>query len=116
MCKYLTKDISNNVRSYGMHLYYCSKGLHKAEIIKQGQFLESNYEFDYSNEYCSKSFYDDLSNDELENIKNMIGDTPITLDDYRRGYKIDKDGFHCICDNDTGEILNTKYDKELFLA
>lgn len=108
MSKYLTKDISRNVKALGNHLYYCSKGLKKAEIIKKGQFLDSNYQFDFSNEYGGQSFFDILSDDELEDIKNKIGGEPIALDDYRKGYRI-KDGWQDFLDRDTGEIIGNGY-------
>lgn len=104
MCKYLTKDLSRNVRELGYHLYYCSKGLKKAEIVKQGQFLDSDFNFDFSNEYGGQSFFDFLSEEDLENIKDKIGGSPVSLDDYRRGY-IKNDGWQQYIDNDTGEII-----------
>lgn len=108
MSKYLTKDISRNVTSLGNHLYYCSKGLNKAEIIKEGQFLDSSFEFDFFNEYGGQSFFDELSEEKLDEIKNKIGSTPLSLDDYKRGYR-KKDGWYQYCDYDTGEIISDKY-------
>lgn len=104
MSKYLTKDLSRNVRTLGNHLYYCSKGLKKAEIIKEGQFLDSEFQFDFANEYGGQSFYDFLSEEEVEQLKEKIGGAPVTLDDYRKGYR-KKDGWYSYCDEDTGEII-----------
>lgn len=104
MCKYLTKDLSRNVKELGNHLYYCSKGLKKAEVIKQGQFLDSDYHFDFSNEYGGQSFFDLLDNDQLEEIKNKIGGEPLSIDDYRKGYR-NNNGWQEYVDSDTGEII-----------
>lgn len=104
MSKYLTKDISRNVTEFGNHLYYCSKGLKKVEIIKEGQFLDCSYQFDFANEYGGQSFFDILTDDELEEIKDKIGGKPVLLEDYRRGYRKDA-GWNEYVDKDTGEIF-----------
>lgn len=108
MSKYLTKDISRNVKELGNHLYYCSKGLKKAEIIKQGQFLDSDYNFDFSNEYGGQSFFDVLSDSELKDISDKIGGAPISIDDYKKGYRM-KNGWQEFIDTDTGEIISDGY-------
>lgn len=105
MSKYLTKDISRNVRELGNHLYYCSKGLNKAEIIKQGQFLDSEFQFDFSNEYGGQSFFDELSSEQLECLVSKIGSNPIVLDDYKKGYRLVDNGWREFFDKDTGEIF-----------
>lgn len=110
MSKYLTKDISRNVKELGNHLYYCSKGLKKAEIVKQGQFLDSDYNFDFENEYGGQSFFDMLSDDEVEKIKDKIGGNPISLDEYKQGYR-KKNGWYSFHDEDTGEIIGNVYEK-----
>ncbi|MDE6625350.1 MAG: hypothetical protein K2K56_03140 [Lachnospiraceae bacterium] len=104
MSKYLTKDLSRNVTELGCHLYYCSKGLKKAEIIKEGQFLDSSYQFDFSNEYGGQSFFDILSDTELEEIKGKIGGEPVHLEDYKKGYRKDGEWYEFV-DRDTGEIF-----------
>lgn len=108
MSKYLTKDISRNVTELGYHLYYCSKGLKKAEIIKQGQFLDSDYHFDFCNEYGGQSFFDYLSENELQEISDKIGSAPLSIEDYRRGYRV-QNGWKQFVDCDTGEIISDKY-------
>ena len=113
MCKYLTKDLSRNVTELGCHLYYCSKGLKKAEVVKEGQFLDSEYEFDFQNDYCGQTFFDFLSSDDLEDIKNKIGGQPLSLDDYRKKYRLE-DGFECAYDRDTGEIFGKMVDQSIF--
>ena len=113
MCKYLTKDLSRNVTQLGGHLYYCSKGLKKAEIVKEGQFLDSDFHFDFQNDYGGQSFYDFLDENDLENLKSKIGGQPISLDDYRKGYRMD-DGFECPYDKNTGEIFGQLPDESIF--
>lgn len=105
MCKYMSKEISSNVRELGAHLYYCSKGLKKAEVIAQGQWLDGDFNFDYIHKFGSISFYDSLDQEALDYIKDRIGSDPVTLGDIQRGYKKDKDGFMYYFDPDTGEIF-----------
>ena len=112
MSKYMTKDMSRNVTELGGHLYYCSKkGLKKAEIIKQGQFLDSDFDFDFKNEYGAQSFFEMLAPEQLETLKEKIGGAPLSIDDYRKGYR-KKDGWVYCHDMDTGEIFGNSY-KEL---
>lgn len=48
--KYITKELYNTQIALNNHLYYCSKGLRRAEIIREGP-LTREIEEDYSNEY-----------------------------------------------------------------
>lgn len=48
--KYITKDLYNTRISLNEHLYYCSQGLKRAEIIYRGRLVKELDE-DYSNEY-----------------------------------------------------------------
>lgn len=79
--KYLTKDMSDHVSQVGLHLYYCSKGLNRAEKHTDiygfcnylDQFLTNEYEFcdtgmthvnddlgwDFALEYCAVDPLDD---------------------------------------------------------
>lgn len=115
MCKYLTKDLSKNVTELGNHLYYCSKGLNKAEIVKEGQFLDSNFQFDFQNDYGGQSFFDFLDDDDLEALKSKIGNQPISLDEYRKGFRKNADGFIQSYDSDTGEIFGQMPDESMFM-
>ena len=49
--KYISKDMAKTNISLGNHLYYCSKGLKRAEKIKQGRLLASPKYWDFENEY-----------------------------------------------------------------
>lgn len=49
--KYISKDMAKTNVGLGNHLYYCSKGLKRAEKIKEGRLLTSPKYWDYQNEY-----------------------------------------------------------------
>jgi len=52
--KYITKDLSKCVKEINAHMYYCSKGLERAEVRKQGVMIErfeEIAEIAYENEY-----------------------------------------------------------------
>lgn len=67
--KYITKDMANTINELGGHMYYCSKGLKTAEIIKKGTLLADNMRFDFENDYVKiKSF----SNDSISNYIDSI--------------------------------------------
>jgi len=48
--KYITKDLAKTRIGLNDHLYYCSQGLKRAEVLYQGQ-LTKEIDEDYSNEY-----------------------------------------------------------------
>lgn len=48
--KYITKDLFSTKIALNDHLYYCSKGLKRAEIICQGKLIRELDE-EYSNDY-----------------------------------------------------------------
>ena len=48
--KYITKDLAKTRIGMNEHLYYCSQGLKRAEIIYQGKLIK-DIEEDYSNDY-----------------------------------------------------------------
>ena len=49
--KYISKDMAKTNVGLGNHLYYCSKGLKRAEKIKEGRLLASPTSWDFENEY-----------------------------------------------------------------
>jgi len=49
--KYISKDMAKTNIGLGNHLYYCSKGLNRAEKIKEGRLLTSPKSWDFENEY-----------------------------------------------------------------
>lgn len=50
ICKYLTKGLNETGVGLQKHLYYCSQGLKRAELIYEG-YLTKELDEDYSNEY-----------------------------------------------------------------
>lgn len=48
--KYITKDLVNTRIGLNEHLYYCSQGLKRSEVIYQGK-LAKDLDEDYSNDY-----------------------------------------------------------------
>lgn len=55
--KYVSKSLATDITDLGAHLYYCSKGLKKAEIIAKGQFSGQLKCPSYINEYCAVRWY-----------------------------------------------------------
>ena len=49
--KYISKDMAKTNIGLGNHLYYCSKGLKRAEKIKEGRLLTSPTSWDFQNDY-----------------------------------------------------------------
>jgi len=49
--KYISKDMAKTNISLGNHIYYCSKGLKRAEKIKEGRLVNPPKSWDYENEY-----------------------------------------------------------------
>lgn len=57
LTKYVTKDMASNNRDLGAHLYYCSKGLKTANLIKKGT-MSGNMIPDYENEYIKVKWFE----------------------------------------------------------
>ena len=51
--KYISKSLFNSVTKLNAHLYYCSRGLKRAETIKKGYMSPLDIEPTFRNEYCS---------------------------------------------------------------
>ena len=68
--KYITKDLSRCVTDLNAHMYYCSKGLQRAQEVKRGILREDFTDIapiDYENEYVRVAW---LPND--ENTMNRL--------------------------------------------
>lgn len=48
--KYVSKSLDNTSIDFRKHLYYCSQGLKRAELIYEGQ-LTKDLDYDYKNDY-----------------------------------------------------------------
>lgn len=62
VCKYITKYISksleNSVTELNAHMYYCSRGLNRAETIKKGTMLD-DIAPEFENDYCKVTWFED---------------------------------------------------------
>lgn len=54
--KYITKDMFNSVNVFGAKVYYASRGIKKAEVLKRG-YYQGNYIQDFSNDYCRQATF-----------------------------------------------------------
>lgn len=54
--KYITKDMQKSVTDYGAKIYYVSRGVNKAEILKRG-YYQGSYVPDFVNDYCSQATF-----------------------------------------------------------
>lgn len=52
LIKYISKDLYKSVTELGAHSYYCSRGLKRAERIKEGYMSWENIKPTYKNDYC----------------------------------------------------------------
>lgn len=57
MTKYINKNLASSVKDLNAHLYYHSRGLNKAEVIKKG-VMALSITPTYENEYCSVAWLD----------------------------------------------------------
>lgn len=57
MMKYINKNLASSVKDLNAHLYYHSRGLNKAELIKKG-VMAAPITPTYENEYCSVAWLD----------------------------------------------------------
>lgn len=57
MTKYINKNLASSVKDLNAHLYYHSRGLKKAEVIKKGA-MAATITPTYENEYCSVAWLD----------------------------------------------------------
>lgn len=57
MMKYINKNLASSVKELNAHLYYHSRGLNRAELIKKGVMV-APITPTYENEYCSVAWLD----------------------------------------------------------
>ena len=57
--KYVSKNLSDCVDEMNAKMYYCSKGLKKAEIIKKGR-ISGNIHPSFSNDYVEIRYFDNI--------------------------------------------------------
>lgn len=68
--KYISKDLAARKMDLNAHLYYCSKGLQRAKVIKKGP-MAATIDPDYENDFVKVRWYD-VS--DLESASSMILD------------------------------------------
>lgn len=73
--KYITKDLYNTRISLNEHLYYCSQGLKRAEIIYRGQLVKELDE-EYSNEYVKIKTVKDIAKAKAYFIAEETSEAP----------------------------------------
>lgn len=56
--KYITKDLARSVSELGAHMYYASKGLARATLLKRGTAVVEDLRPDFANEYCEVNWFD----------------------------------------------------------
>lgn len=56
--KYISKSLENSVTKLNAHMYYCSRGLNRAETIKKGTML-ADIAPTYESDYCKITWFDD---------------------------------------------------------
>lgn len=56
--KYISKDLSDCIKELNAKMYYCSKGLKKAEVIKKGLLNSEFSNPDYENEWVKVKWFD----------------------------------------------------------
>jgi len=49
--KYISKDLADGIKDLNAHMYYCSRGLQRAQEIKRGTLSANNVPWDYENDY-----------------------------------------------------------------
>ena len=68
--KYLTKDVDKNVSELGYHLYYASKGLHKAVLLYRGKAeLLCPWDYEHPDHYFRVKTFDLRMDDYTEYLK-----------------------------------------------
>lgn len=58
--KYITKYLEDSVSELGAHLYYCSKGLKRAQEMKRG-VMAATITPDFENDFCKVNWFDGAS-------------------------------------------------------
>lgn len=61
MTKYITKELGKASVALNHHLYYCSKGLKRAEVLYRGAMVRSFESPDFANDYVRIKQFSDVS-------------------------------------------------------
>lgn len=71
--KYISKELSRSVTDLGAHLYYCSRGLERADCIRKGRLVTEPPDgtWKFENDYCKVVYYD-YSPETLSELSGII--------------------------------------------
>ena len=70
--KYIAKDLDNNVTELNRHLYYCSKGLERADVIYRGNAVfHGKWDWEHPDGYC-KIKNVDLRKEDIGEFLEMV--------------------------------------------
>lgn len=58
--KYISKNLAKSIKDLGAHLYYCSKGLKRAEFVIREERIRDAFCPDYENDYLAVKRYHSL--------------------------------------------------------
>lgn len=58
--KYISKNLAKSIKELGAHLYYCSKGLKRAEFVIKEERIRDAFCPDYENDYLAVKRYHSL--------------------------------------------------------
>lgn len=56
--KYISKNLQDCIKDINAHMYYCSRGLRRSQIMKKGTLSAISIPWDYEGEYCKVKWFD----------------------------------------------------------
>lgn len=71
LTKYISKDLYKSVTELNSHIYYCSRGLKRAETVKEGYMSWDNIQPSFVNDFCIVRV-EPYSGDRLKELSNSI--------------------------------------------
>lgn len=76
--KYITKELGNSGIELNHHMYYCSKGLKRAETVIKGH-LTQEFEPDFYNDYVAIKSFDSLDDAILHFVDDNVNREALTF-------------------------------------
>lgn len=67
--KYITKSMAARKEELGTHLYYCSRGLHRPEMIAEGCTIQFLSEVEFENQFMASGWLDEA---QIANVKGVL--------------------------------------------
>lgn len=56
--KYISKNLKDCIKDINAHMYYCSRGLRRSQILKKGTLTAISIPWDYEGDYCKVKWFD----------------------------------------------------------